>query len=73
MIAEQAADMRAATYDGISEGLRAAADGNLFVTEKLGTVPLKLPEGVDRPKYMAYKQLAKQAMPGRLREGKGER
>ena len=45
----------------------------LFVTEKLGTVPLKLPEGVDRPKYMAYKQLAKQAMPGRLREGKGER
>jgi hypothetical protein len=32
-----------------------------------------LPEGVDRPKYMAYKQLAKQAMPGRLREGKGER
>jgi NiFe hydrogenase small subunit HydA len=49
------------------------ADGNLFVTEKLGTVPLKLPEGVDRPKYMAYKQLAKQAMPGRLREGKGGR
>ena len=42
-------------------------DQNLFITEKLGNVPLRLPEGVDRPKYMAYKQLAKQAMPSRLK------
>lgn len=44
-------------------------DGNLFVTEKLGHIPLKLPEGVDRAHYMAYKQLAKRAAPRRLGGG----
>ena len=47
-------------------------DGNLFVTEKLGNVPLKLPEGVNRASYMAYKQLAKQAAPRRLAQVKRE-
>lgn len=41
-------------------------DTNLFVTEKLGNIPLKLPEGVNRANYMAYKQLAKRAAPRRL-------
>ncbi len=41
-------------------------DANLFVTQKLGNIPLKLPEGVNRANYMAYKQLAKQAVPRRL-------
>ena len=45
-------------------------DGNLFVTEKLGNIPLKLPEGVNRASYMAYKQLAKQAAPRRLSSDK---
>lgn len=46
------------------------ADDPLFRTQKLGNVPMKLPEGVDRAKYMAYKKLAQQAMPGRLRRDK---
>lgn len=41
--------------------------GGLFVTEKLGTVPVRLPEGVNRASYMSYKQLARRAAPARLR------
>lgn len=41
-------------------------DGNMFVTEKLGNIPIKLPEGVDRARYIAYKHLAQQAAPQRL-------
>jgi hydrogenase small subunit len=47
-------------------GANFPASSNLFVTEKLGKVPLKLPEGVNRARYMAYKQLAKHAAPARL-------
>ena len=46
------------------------AEANLFVTEKLGNIPLKLPEGVNRANYMAYKQLAKRAAPRRLIGGR---
>jgi len=41
-------------------------DGDLFRTEKLGEVPVELPLGVDRPRYMAYKRLARSAAPKRL-------
>lgn len=38
----------------------------LFETEKLGNIPLELPSGVERAKYMAYKSLAKRAAPERV-------
>ena len=41
-------------------------DGDLFRTEKLGHIPLKLPLGVQRAHYMAYKDLAQAAAPDRL-------
>lgn len=47
-------------------------DNGLFLTEKIGEVPLRLPEGVERPRYMAYKNLARAAAPERVRNKKME-
>ncbi|MCB1862302.1 MAG: NADH:ubiquinone oxidoreductase, partial [Gammaproteobacteria bacterium] len=47
-------------------------DNDLFRTEKIGEVPLRLPLGVERPRYMAYKNLARAAAPARVREKKME-
>ncbi|EXJ13380.1 NADH-quinone oxidoreductase subunit B family protein [Imhoffiella purpurea] len=41
-------------------------DRDLFVTPKIGAVPKRLPLGVSRAKYMAYKNLAKAAAPERI-------
>lgn len=43
-------------------------DGDLFRTEKVGEVPIHLPLGVQRPRYMAYKNLARAAAPQRVRD-----
>ncbi len=43
-------------------------DGDLFRTEKIGEVPVRLPLGVERPRYMAYKNLARAAAPQRVRD-----
>lgn len=43
---------------------------DLFRTEKVGEVPLRLPLGVERPRYMAYKNLARAAAPQRLKNRK---
>ena len=40
---------------------------DLFSTEKIGKVPIKLPMGVERPRYMAYKNLAQAAAPQRVK------
>ena len=45
-------------------------DGDLFHTEKMGEVPIRLPLGVERPRYMAYKNLARAAAPQRVRDKK---
>ena len=45
-------------------------DGDLFRTEKMGEVPIHLPLGVERPRYMAYKNLARAAAPQRVRDKK---
>lgn len=42
-------------------------DGDLFRTEKLGAVPVKLPLGVSRAHYLAYKNLAHAAAPKRVK------
>ncbi len=42
-------------------------DSDLFATEKIGEVPVRLPLGVERPRYMAYKNLARAAAPPRVR------
>ncbi|MCW8891311.1 MAG: NADH:ubiquinone oxidoreductase [Sedimenticola sp.] len=47
-------------------------DADLFSTEKIGEVPLRLPLGVERPRYMAYKNLARAAAPQRVRDKKME-
>ncbi|SCA58258.1 Cytochrome-c3 hydrogenase [Candidatus Terasakiella magnetica] len=41
-------------------------DKALFKTEKIGDIPVELPLGVKRPRYMAYKGLAKAAAPDRV-------
>ena len=41
-------------------------DHDLFLTEKIGPIPVKLPLGVERSNYMAYKSLAHEAAPERL-------
>lgn len=41
---------------------------DLFTTEKIGDVPSRLPLGVERPRYMAYKNLARAAAPQRLKK-----
>ncbi len=45
-------------------------DAPLFKTEKVGDVPVTLPLGVSRPRYMAYKGLANDAAPIRIIERK---
>lgn len=45
-------------------------EADLFHTEKIGAVPLHLPMGVERPRYMAYKNLAHAAAPSRVRDKK---
>lgn len=42
---------------------------DLFSTEKIGDIPVRLPMGVERARYMAYKNLARAAAPARV-EGK---
>lgn len=41
-------------------------DQDLFLTEKIGTIPIHLPLGVERANYMAYKSLAHDAAPERV-------
>lgn len=41
-------------------------DDDLFRTDKIGDVPVSLPLGVERARYMAYKGLARAAAPDRL-------
>ncbi len=43
-------------------------DIDLFSTEKIGDIPLRLPLGVERARYMAYKNLAHQAAPARVKD-----
>ncbi|WP_415906795.1 NADH:ubiquinone oxidoreductase [Neptuniibacter sp. QD72_48] len=45
-------------------------DAPLFKTEKVGDIPVALPLGVSRPRYMAYKGLANDAAPIRIIERK---
>ncbi|PKF50088.1 NADH:ubiquinone oxidoreductase [Enterovibrio nigricans] len=47
-------------------------DEGLFKTEKLGPIPSKLPVGVERANYIAYKNLAKAAAPERVKKRKME-
>ncbi|EEY70886.1 NADH ubiquinone oxidoreductase [Grimontia hollisae] len=47
-------------------------DEGLFRTEKLGPIPQKLPVGVERANYIAYKNLAKAAAPVRVKKRKME-
>jgi len=41
---------------------------SLFATRKMGNIPLELPSGVERAKYMAYKNLANNAAPQRIKD-----
>ena len=41
-------------------------DQDLMQTQKIGNIPVRMPVGVDRARYMAYKGLAKAAGPERL-------
>lgn len=41
-------------------------DRDLFSTEKIGDIPVHLPLGVERSRYMAYKRLARAAAPVRV-------
>jgi Ni,Fe-hydrogenase I small subunit len=41
-------------------------DHGLFRTEKIGEIPVRLPLGVERANYMAYKSLAHEAAPLRV-------
>lgn len=43
-------------------------DADLFHTDKIGQVPLRLPLGVERSRYMAYKNLARAAAPQRVQD-----
>jgi NiFe hydrogenase small subunit HydA len=43
---------------------------DLFRTEKIGDIPLRLPMGVERARYMAYKNLARAAAPSRVKDKK---
>lgn len=45
-------------------------DVDLFRTEKIGDIPLRLPMGVERARYMAYKNLARAAAPERVKDKK---
>jgi uptake hydrogenase small subunit len=46
------------------------SETDLFSTKKLGDIPLRLPVGVERARYMAYKNLARAAAPARVRDKK---
>lgn len=43
---------------------------DLFATAKMGDIPLRLPAGVERARYMAYKNLARAAAPDRVKDKK---
>jgi uptake hydrogenase small subunit len=43
-------------------------EADLFATAKIGDVPLRLPMGVERARYMAYKNLARAAAPQRVKD-----
>jgi hydrogenase small subunit len=43
-------------------------EGDLFATDKIGNIPLRLPFGVERARYMAYKNLARAAAPARVKD-----
>jgi len=45
-------------------------DADLFATAKMGDIPLRLPAGVERARYMAYKNLARAAAPARVKDKK---
>ena len=45
-------------------------DADLFATAKMGDIPLRLPAGVERARYMAYKNLARAAAPSRVKNKK---
>jgi hydrogenase small subunit len=45
---------------------------DLFRTERIGNIPMRLPMGVERARYMAYKNLARAAAPERVRNKKME-
>jgi len=45
-------------------------EADLFATAKVGDIPLRLPAGVERARYMAYKSLAHAAAPPRLKTRK---
>jgi hydrogenase small subunit len=45
-------------------------DADLFATAKMGDIPLRLPAGVERARYMAYKNLARAAAPLRVKNKK---
>lgn len=47
-------------------------DTDLFATDKIGDVPVRLPLDVERSRYMAYKNLARAAAPPRVRNKKME-
>jgi hydrogenase small subunit len=43
-------------------------EADLFATARIGDIPLRLPVGVERARYMAYKNLARAAAPARVRK-----
>jgi hydrogenase small subunit len=45
-------------------------EADLFATAKIGDIPLRLPAGVERARYMAYKNLAHAAAPPRVKDKK---
>jgi hydrogenase small subunit len=45
-------------------------ESDLFATDKIGNIPLHLPVGVERARYMAYKNLARAAAPVRVKDKK---
>nr|WP_246781464.1 hypothetical protein [Rhodoblastus sphagnicola] len=45
-------------------------EADLFATAKIGDIPLRLPAGVERARYMAYKSLAHAAAPPRVKDKK---
>jgi hydrogenase small subunit len=45
-------------------------EADLFSTAKIGGIPMRLPAGVERARYMAYKNLARAAAPARVKDKK---
>ncbi len=48
-------------------------EASFFNTERIGKIPARLPLGVERPRYMAYKSLANAAAPQRLKKESSEK